>query len=243
MQIRLLPFASADGATNMSADDTLAHSAAEGTASLRFYGWSAATVSLGYFQSHLVHRADPLLSTLPCVRRPSGGATLVHHRELTYALALPSAQAWHGSEPWLMRMHHIIVAALGELGLAKQIHLVEAHPAKQSDILCFQQLTIGDVLCNGYKIVGSAQRKYRQALMQHGSILMAQSEHTPRLPGIRELTGVQLSVEQVQTAVTRQFAQATGWHAETSTWTESELNCIKTLIRTRYAGAAWTERR
>ena len=94
MRIRLLPFAIADGVTNMAADEVMLRSAADGIASLRFYGWAQATVSLGYFQSHVANRADPKLGALPWVRRPSGGATLVHHHALTYALALPPGDAW-----------------------------------------------------------------------------------------------------------------------------------------------------
>jgi lipoate-protein ligase A len=48
--IRLLPYADADGPTNMAADETLLDSAVAGVASLRFYGWTSATASLGYFQ-------------------------------------------------------------------------------------------------------------------------------------------------------------------------------------------------
>jgi lipoate-protein ligase A len=241
MMIRLLPFAIADGATNMAADDTLAHTAANGAASLRFYGWSSATVSLGYFQSHFLNRSDPLLAPLPWVRRPSGGATLVHHHELTYAIALPAAKPWHDSESWLLRMHRIIARALGDLGLPVQ--LVDANPIKHGDVLCFQQFTVGDVLCKGHKIVGSAQRKYRQALMQHGSILLRQSEHTPSLPGIRELTGVELTTAQVEDAMVRQFAKTTGWELQERDWTANEKDLMRSLASERYSSREWNERR
>ena len=48
--IRLLPYSEADGPHNMAADETLLESAVRGLASLRFYGWSPPTLSLGYFQ-------------------------------------------------------------------------------------------------------------------------------------------------------------------------------------------------
>jgi lipoyl(octanoyl) transferase len=244
MQIRLLPFAIADGATNMAADETLVRSAAdEGTASLRFYGWSSATVSLGYFQSHLVRDADPLILSLPWVRRPSGGATLVHHYELTYALSLPKGRAWQQSESWLVRMHRMIMNALSALGLADRLRLVENSPVKHGDVLCFQQFTIGDVLCQGRKVIGSAQRKYRQALMQHGSILFSQSEFVPSLPGIRELTDVKLTPEQVSKEIVRQLQLATSWKVEEGDWSTSEATCILDLVRDRYGNAEWNERR
>src|SRR5437588_9911435 len=91
---RLLPYAVADGAHNMAADEVLLEGASAGVASLRFYGWSEPTLSLGYFQSAAVRRTDPRLAALPYVRRPTGGMTLVHHHELTSALALPARSPW-----------------------------------------------------------------------------------------------------------------------------------------------------
>ena len=77
--VRLLPFAEADGPCNMAADETLLEAAGAGQASLRFYGWSTAVLSLGYFQPHTVHISDPPLVNLPYVRRPTGGAALARH--------------------------------------------------------------------------------------------------------------------------------------------------------------------
>ncbi len=241
--MRLLPYAGADGATNMAADETLLRSAVDGVASLRFYGWTPATLSLGYFQSSAVRHADTNLATLPFVRRPSGGATLVHHHEVTYALALPPGSPWQGGESWLVRMHRIISAALAELGLAGKVTLGGATPIKHGDVLCFQQYTQGDVLCGGNKVVGSAQRKHRQALMQHGSILLAQSEHTPALAGIRELSGVTLARVAVCGAILFAFAGATGWRVETSDWTDVEKKMTAELAAEKYATAAWNEKR
>src|SRR5689334_22732481 len=101
--VRLFRFALADGPTNMAVDETLLEAAAAGTASLRFYGWSAATLSLGYFQ-----RAADRLVALPWVRRPSGGGAIVHHLEVTYCLALPAGRPWQSGESWLPRVHTLI---------------------------------------------------------------------------------------------------------------------------------------
>ena len=243
MHLRLLPYAIADGFTNMADDEALVHSAANGIASLRFYGWNSATVSLGYFQACAARHVDPLLSPLPWVRRPSGGATLVHHHEVTYALAVPQGLPWQDGSSWLLRMHQIIVNALERLGLAGKIALVNERPIKHGGLLCFQQFAVGDVLCMGHKIVGSAQRKYRQALMQHGSILLAQSEHVPSLPGIRELTGIDLQLSDVLAVTTKAFAEQTGWTVEPGDWTFEEQKLVAELCAARYATVAWNERR
>jgi lipoyl(octanoyl) transferase len=241
--IRLLPYAFADGPTNMAADETLVHSAAAGIASLRFYGWTAATVSLGYFQPAAVRLVNPRLASLPWVRRPSGGAMLVHHHEITYCLALPHGALWQAAEPWLLRMHRIIAAALGHLGLAAEPVRHHRSRSEHGDILCFHQHTLGDLLSGANKIVGSAQRKYRQALMQHGSILLAQSQYTPDLLGIRETAGATLTPSQVEEATLRAFAAETGWRFDIDDWHESERASIRELATEKYATAAWNERR
>src|SRR5437763_11931797 len=127
----------------MATDEALLESALAGVATLRFYGWSEPTLSLGYFQSHTVRLADPLLAELPFVRRPSGGDTLVHHHELTYALALP--RTWQGDRPWLVRMHEVIRNALAGFGVAA--HLFEPTDLSQPrGPLCFRHFTSGDLM-------------------------------------------------------------------------------------------------
>jgi lipoate-protein ligase A len=241
LSCRLLPWEVADGPTNMAADEVLVRTAADqGIASLRFYGWQPATLSLGYFQPAAARLTDPPLAGLPFVRRPSGGATLVHDREVTYCLAIPPGRVWHAGKPWMARMHEIIAAAVAQLGV-EAIH--PSTPAQHGEVLCFQQFTAADLLCHGHKIVGSAQRKYHQALMQHGSILLAQSEHTPTLPGLRELTGRILTTDAVREAVIATFAQATGWRPVPCDWTAEERTLTRQLVAEKYATPDWNEKR
>src|SRR5262249_16270675 len=109
--------------------------------------------------------------------------------------------------------------------------------------LCFQQYTPGDVLCEGRKVVGSAQRKQRQCLLQHGGILLAQSEHAPQLPGIRELTGVSLTPEEVMAAVVEEVEKETGGERQGADWNGQDQASIAWLMEQRYGNAAWNEKR
>ena len=117
--LRLLPFANRPGVAQMAADDALLTTAADaGAASLRFYTWATPTLSLGYFQPAAARAAFP---ALPWLRRATGGAALVHDRELTYAVAVPAGKAWQpAGESWLCRVHHWVADALGELGAAAE---------------------------------------------------------------------------------------------------------------------------
>jgi lipoyl(octanoyl) transferase len=243
---RLLPDAVADGPHNMAADEILLESAAAGAASLRFYCWSQATLSLGYFQPERLRRKDPLLAPLPYVRRPSGGATLVHHHELTYALALPAGSPWQViNEPpasWLGRVHAVIAAALKSLG-------VDARPRPATGdqpfpgYLCFHHLTPGDLVIRTDKVVGSAQRRHRGALLQHGAILLAASPHTPALPGVRELTGKELAPTEVGEAVRRELIRQAGWELMSGDWTRAERRRVGELVEQKYTQAGWNARR
>src|SRR5438270_22730 len=174
------------GPHHMAADEVLLRSAASGIASLRFYTWETPTLSLGYFQEAASRLAGPLLADLPFVRRSTGGAALVHHHEQTYCLAVPATRPWLG-RCWL-RMHEAITAALSEFGVHADRCALTGND--DSSFLCFQQHTPGDVMIGNAKIAGSAQRKQRGAVMQHGGILLRPSPFTPTLPGIMELTGV-----------------------------------------------------
>src|SRR5205823_294304 len=170
--LRLLPYELADGAHNMAADEVLLESAVAGAGSLRFYGWTEATLSLGYFQPHRIRGSDERLAKLPFVRRPTGGGILVHHHELTYALGLPASLVRQEHQSWLGRMHTIIAQALSGLGVSTA---TVAEEKQAADLLCFQHFTAGDLVVNAAKVVGSAQRKQRGALLQHGAILLATS--------------------------------------------------------------------
>src|SRR5262245_51070124 len=109
----------------MALDEALlATAATEGQASLRFYGWSEPTLSLGYFQASADARR---LFPLSWVRRPSGGAALVHHHEITYALALPPGKAWQPAGlSWICQFHHAIRRALDSFGIASDACQAEA---------------------------------------------------------------------------------------------------------------------
>lgn len=227
----------------MAADETLLETAALGIASFRMYGWSQPTLSLGYFQPNAASRSYPRLGELAWVRRPSGGAALVHHLEVTYALALPAGLPWQKrGESWLKAMHGIVREALARFGISSY-PCGENEEHKFGDVLCFLHHTPGDLLIGEGKIGGSAQRKQRGALLQHGSILLAASPFTPQLPGIREWTGIHLAAESLAAAVTEQLINVTGWPLLAAEWTSPERERIEELSAGKYSQPAWNSKR
>jgi lipoate-protein ligase A len=137
-------------------------------------------------------------------------------------------------------MHGIIAAALAGLGVRVRPC---AEERKRGEVLCFLHHTPGDLLLGEHKVVGSAQRRHRGALMQHGSILLATSPATPGLPGLAELSGRRLSPEEVAAAVASEWARATGQGLEPVGWSEDERRHVDELVARKYATARWNEKR
>ncbi len=227
----------------MAADEVMLIAAAErGIASLRFYTWTEPTLSLGYFQAANERNHFPSLADCAWVRRPSGGGAIMHHRELTYCLALPAGAPWQTKESWICRFHQTLVVALLEFDIESRL-VVCGEKKKLGPFLCFLHHAPGDLLVNGSKVAGSAQRKMRGALMQHGSILLAQSPHAPALGGISELDGKRISAEELQSTLIRQFASRIGWIMERDCWSLDEQQQTDLIARDKYQSAAWNSKR
>jgi lipoyl(octanoyl) transferase len=235
---RLLPTAAAPGPTNMALDEALLRSALERkTASLRFYTWAEPTLSLGYFQKHADRRPG-----VAWVRRPTGGDAILHHHELTYALALPAGPPWHTAESWLCRFHHAIQAALRQFGVEAQT-VVCGEEQRLGPFLCFQHQTPADLRIAGHKVAGSAQRRPHGAMLQHGSILLRQSPHAPELPGITDLTGKAIETSDLEWAIVAELEKEAGWTFEPADWTDEERRVAVELERDKYAATEWNEKR
>lgn len=240
--VRLLPFAPADGPTNMAADESLLETAAEaGTASLRFYTWTEPTLSLGYFQpAGVVHSFH---ERIPWVRRATGGAAILHHHELTYALALPAGRQWAARESWVCRFHHLLRDVLADSGVRAHVVLC-GEEKKLGEVLCFLHQTPGDLLIGGSKVAGSAQRKRKGALLQHGSLLLSRSEFAPQLPGINDAAGRELFTSgQLAELLADRFAADTGWEVVPGGWTDEETSRTAALRAERYAADEWNAKR
>ncbi len=242
--LRVIHDGVAAGDWNMAVDEALAQSvSAGGMATLRFYGWRPATLSLGYFQD-LGDRAKHAASArCPVVRRPSGGGAIVHDRELTYSLVLPTDfPAARQTQQLYLTIHETLKAVLAGFGVTVELRAT-AQIGTATQFLCFQRHAHGDVLCQSHKICGSAQRRQLHATVQHGSILLATSAAAPELPGIEELTGSSIEPEVLAGAWEQHLASGLGCGLTHEALTESERDAAERARRSKYSAAAWTAKR
>ncbi len=134
---------------------------------LRFYGWSSAAASFGYFQKYsAVERFTPLR---PLVRRPTGGGLVPHAADWTYSLAFPTIHAWYrlAAVESYRRLHEWIREALAACGIAAEL---APEPAHDQPGQCFAGYERFDLLWKGRKIAGAAQRRRRDGLLIQGSV-------------------------------------------------------------------------
>jgi len=243
MMIRLLPFDSADGATNMAHDEVMLETASEhGLASVRFYTWSKPTISLGYFQSS-ASRATSRFEPLAWVRRSTGGGGIVHHHELTYSIALPAGPEWKSAESWICHFHRLLQEVLASRGIESSLVVCDEEK-KLGEVLCFLHHTAGDLVVSGSKVAGSAQRKLKGALLQHGSILLRASKHAAELRGIHDFAGQdRFTPESLAARLAEGLADETGADLEPGNWTAAELLRLPVIRSEKYASANWNDRR
>lgn len=201
-----------EGQWNMAVDEALLTSAAEGACpTVRWYGWSRPTISLGYFQS-LDSVANRWPEGIDIVRRPTGGGAIVHHHEWTYSCTIPSLAPLLRSPYELYDLvHEVLCRAFQELAGITLTKRGVANRAATEPLLCFLREDPRDVCCQGVKVIGSAQRRRRKALLQHGSILLHESRYAAGVPGLVDLIPeIQPRLSQLQASLPRLLAETLG---------------------------------
>lgn len=163
---------------NMAVDEALLEGFKEGDLPiLRLYGWEP-SLSAGRFSNVRmnvdVQRAEE--KRTPLVRRLSGGGVLVHGGDLSYTLIVPRD---HLQSTGVKESYHYLCGFLLRLyeKLGHHAHFVRDTPLKEvkSDI-CLAGNEAYDIVINGDKMGGNAQRRTRHTLFQHGSIPMRLDE-------------------------------------------------------------------
>ena len=191
---------SRSGAMNMAIDEALLETAH--TPSVRFYRWNRSALSFGYFGRFAdvkIHAPERDL-----VRRWTGGGIVFHGEDLTYSIIIPA------NDPSFARssmsiyesVHRALGAALVERGEQAELATVAALYERRNQVtsavvdrrystdFCFSKPVRADILKNGQKIAGAAQRRTRRGLLQQGSI-----QHVDLPEDFEMRFAAQLSVE------------------------------------------------
>ncbi len=219
-------------AYNMAVDEELLAraQAGESTPVLRLYSWKPPAVSLGRFQ-----RIETALDPAACkqlgfdiVRRITGGRAVLHFNELTYSIVAPLDNPLF--PPTVLGTYKVIavglLAGLRCLGIAAEMvsrngRLAGLVKNNTKDPSCFSSPSWYEIVVNGKKIIGSAQRRMPRAFLQHGSILIGYDPNLEamvipgggaddRITSIQEVLERPVSHEEVKQAFRIGFQSAFG---------------------------------
>jgi len=162
----------------MDFDLTLAKFLHENEAVLRLYQWDPYCISLGANQSEEALLTEEIYNNnIDIVKRPTGGRAILHSEELTYSVIY---QLGNGLSPKdlykeinIALINGLIIfdETLNKLELHNSQPYLPSHYKKDKSAACFSVSSMNEINIGGKKLVGSAQRRIGNVVLQHGSML------------------------------------------------------------------------
>jgi lipoate-protein ligase A len=265
---RLLITPPARGAWNMAADEAILDSAARGDSlpTLRLYAWTPACLSLGHAQPYAdVDSARLRARGWDVVRRVTGGRAILHTDELTYSVAGPA------NHPILSgsvlesynRLARALLAAVHDLGLPVEMKEGKADEGGTTNPVCFEAPSAYEITVNGKKLIGSAQARRKEGVLQHGSLPLtgdltricqalvftdeaARADASTRLLAraatVEAVLGQAVVWDSAARSMVRAFEAELGLSFERGELSTQESARAEELVRAKYAHPSWTER-
>jgi len=249
---RFINSGASEGAFNMACDEAAACYFNLSMPLLRLFTWRPHTISLGF------HQKISDLNQIKCkkngigvVRRPTGGRAVFHAEEVTYSVIIPKTHNLFskGVLSVYNDINSALVAGLNKLNLnlslKKTRRADDAFSAYSEEFACFATSALYEIHRGSKKVVGSAQRRFEKALLQHGSILTGdkhlsqlsyfsgfENTDTPPVKLSTKATAIsqeKLPDEKIITAVKQGFEAHFGVFLEEDSFSQSELEIINQL--------------
>ena len=171
MQCRFIDTGLRNAYENMAIDEAILHYCKIPT--LRVYGWKPAAISIGYNQDaeKEINLDYCEKNNIKIVRRLTGGKAVFHDEEITYSFILPENS---NLIPFEVNESYKVIAkalqiALKKIGINSEM---KKAPEKIATPICFNSYNWCELLVNGRKISGSAQRRFDGKVLQHGTLLI-----------------------------------------------------------------------
>lgn len=255
MEGKLILDGSGSGAWNMALDEAFLQSASSDRAwTLRFYQWAEPTLSLGYFQQWSDRHLHVSSTERDCVRRSTGGGAILHHHDITYSLTGPNSDRMSAeNENLYYAAHESIQSALANQSVQVSLHRTDNYSDQDPNLpksipqaqpfLCFLRRAKGDVILENRKVCGSAQRRWKNGLLQHGSIILETSEYAPEIEGVAGLSGIRLDLGQFISDCLYQMKRKIGVNFSESEASQAELDSAEEILLKKYGFSGWNRRR
>jgi len=243
---------------NMALDEAIAAEVRKGPAppTLRLYGWDRASVTLGCFQKTSdIDMEYCKAQDIPVVRRPTGGRAILHGDELTYSFSAKTDRGpfSHGLLDSYKRISMAFLIALTKIGVrAGAKNEREKGRVLSRSPLCFQSSSFGEILVENKKLVGSAQKRWDNGLLQQGSIpYLSQKEKLEGIFGVEKTASLRdcvkalkdciplLDEDAFRRAVASSFEEAFGIRLLLSAPSQEESLLAEELLHRKYLQDHW----
>lgn len=267
-QWRLIYDYPASGAVNMAVDEAILAAVGERQVlpTLRLYRWEPFCLSLGYGQrsGEVDHNRLQQLGW-DLVRRPTGGKAILHGDELTYSVALPNDHELAQGDvvESYRRISQALITAVRLIGLEPQSEQ-QAKGNQGLGPVCFEVPSHYEITSGGKKLIGSAQVRRKEGILQHGTLPLYgditriceclayedESEREQARQKVRERAttleaalGQRWEYEDVAQALIEGFARTFELELIESDLTDSERVQAEQFIHQVYATPEWTAKR
>ncbi len=239
--IHVMPYIVQDAVTNMAVDEFLL--SLPGTI-LRFYGWETPILSFG----RLNRMTDDMdldfcrSAGIEGIKRLSGGKTVFHQYELTYAIASDTGRFPSSIKETYHQLSLPLANAFGRLKLHPEM-MPDTQESSDSSI-CFKEVSAYELTIGNKKIVGSSQFRRKNRFFQHGSILLdidwdlwkkiwriplEATALEERITTFKEHLQIVPDVDEICAVLTEEFARTFSAQTEPLLLTESDLRSIEEL--------------
>jgi lipoate-protein ligase A len=269
---RLIITPAASGAWNMAVDEAILERTGRGETqpTLRLYAWDPACLSLGHAQPFTdVDRSRLEARGWEVVRRATGGRAILHTDELTYSVSgsVDEPVLAGGVLESYNRLARALSLAVKNLGLPVEMKALAAAAngvhVTQTNPVCFEVPSTYEITVGGKKLIGSAQARRKEGVLQHGSLpltgdltricqalvfedeaarLRAAQRLRARATTVESALGRGISWDEAAASFIHAFETQLGISFERGELTEAESRRAEELVQEKYAHPSWTER-
>ena len=252
----------------MAVDEAILEAVAAGESppTLRFYGWRPPCVSLGYRQpANVVDDERCAAAGWDVVRRPTGGRAILHVDELTYSVVAPVGEprVKGGILESYRRLSEALVVGLNLLGLTSFEAPRDPAANGPASPACFDGPSNYEISHKGRKLVGSAQVRKRNVVLQHGTLplvgdvgrvaealyfdvpddrVLTSNDLRRRATTLATALGREVTFDEASEAMAAGFTQALNLELSERALTPVELARVGELRAEKYAAQTWSLR-
>ena len=263
-KFRLITSEPQNGFMNMAIDEAIAISCDKELSppTLRLYTWNPPCISIGYFQdvNEDVDISECKRQNIDIVRRLTGGKAVLHNKELTYSIISPSKNHifQNGIKGSYKAIADCLLQGLKNIGVSGEI--TEMPSRKRGGFSCFLDTSFYEVSVKGKKLIGSAQKRWRNLFLQHGSVVISPSYiqlagllrfnneeertgfiklHKEKSTSIEDEAKKMPDTAEIISAIKKGFEEKTGIKLFEAELTDFEKNEAQRLLKEKYGNDDW----